>query len=217
MSLLAMLKKGSLRGAATATPATFATHDPVYLPTVATVATVAVAKAEKVAANDPTPTPTKVQALPQADGAVTATVRPPGLSPALLAASMALDAQIQAAGLLPGNDPDSDCYPTTAMTGSNPDLFAQRITFMQGKGINRADAEIYADKLVARDRDLDDRRLCLECLHLHGYGRTSWRCGAWQAAGIAIHARDAGLPADLVQQLQRCAGFADSIQPRTPT
>ena len=42
------------------------------------------------AANDPTPS-TTVQALPPTDGAV-ATVRPAGLSPKLLAASLALDA-----------------------------------------------------------------------------------------------------------------------------
>jgi len=161
MKLARLLQKGSLRGSATAIPAIFATVDIDTGPRVARVATVAVANAQKVAANDPAPIP---------DAVVIVT----------------------------------------------PDLFAQRVQTMQGKGINAADAETYADKLVQRDRDLDDRRLCLECLHLHGYGPTSWRCGAWQAAGIATQARDAGLSADLVQQLQRCDGFADSIQPRTP-
>jgi hypothetical protein len=217
MKLARLLQKGSLRGSATAIPATFATVDLETGPKVARVATVAVANAQKVAANDPAPTPIKAQADSASGAVIVGTIRPPGLSPTLLAASLALDAQIQAAGLLPGNAPDSDSYPTTAMTGSKPDLFAQRVTFMQGKGINAADAETYADKLVARDRENDDRRLCLECLHLHGYGPTSWRCGAWQQAGIATQARDAQLPADLVQQLQRCDGFADSIQPRTPT
>ena len=82
MSLLAMLKKGSLRNAATATPATFATHAPVCLPTVATVATVAVASGQQAAEKGI-----------QATMALTAsTQRPPGLSPKLLAASLALDA-----------------------------------------------------------------------------------------------------------------------------
>ena len=53
MSLAYLLKKGSLRGFATATHATFATHDPFDVPTVATVATVAVATTQKQAANDP--------------------------------------------------------------------------------------------------------------------------------------------------------------------
>ena len=57
MSLVSLLKKGSLRGTA-ATPATFATPAPFHLPavaTVATVATVAVAKRDELAANDPEP------------------------------------------------------------------------------------------------------------------------------------------------------------------
>ena len=39
---------------------------------------------------------------------------------------------------------------------------------------------------------------------------TASRCGNWQAAGIAIRARDAVLPADLVRLLQRCDGFTDT-------
>lgn len=57
MSLANLIKKGSLRGFATATPATSATDDPYSPPTVATVATVAVANAPKEAANDPEPNP----------------------------------------------------------------------------------------------------------------------------------------------------------------
>lgn len=55
MSLASLIKKGSLRGFATATPATLAKHGPFSPPTVATVATVAVAKAPDTAANDPAP------------------------------------------------------------------------------------------------------------------------------------------------------------------
>ena len=55
MSLASLLKKGSLRGAAAATPATFAIPAPFHLPAVATVATVAVAKRDELAANDPEP------------------------------------------------------------------------------------------------------------------------------------------------------------------
>lgn len=52
MNLASLLKKGSLRGAATATPAIFATPAPLDL---STVATVAVAKRDELAANDPEP------------------------------------------------------------------------------------------------------------------------------------------------------------------
>ena len=54
MSLANLLKKGSLRGFATATVATTATVKPDSLPTVANVATVSVAIAQKHAANDST-------------------------------------------------------------------------------------------------------------------------------------------------------------------
>lgn len=178
-------------------------------------------QAESAAANDPAPTPTKVQALPWADSASGAaidigTIRPPGLSSALLVASQALDAQIHAAGLLPGNDPDRWCYPDSeAMTGTELDLFTARLARFIDKGVSHADAELMADKLVQRDRESDDRRLCLECTHLGGYGRTSWRCGNWRRAGVARQARDAQLPADLVLQLQRCAGLTHAFNPTT--
>ena len=57
MSLASLLKKGSLRGTATATPAIFATSPPIGLSTIATVATVAVAKRNELAANHPEPPP----------------------------------------------------------------------------------------------------------------------------------------------------------------
>jgi len=177
-------------------------------------------EAAAVAANDPAPTPTKAAVLPDEDsGAVIdiGTIRPPGLSTKLLAASLALDAQIQAAGAIPVNGPDRWCWPhSTAMTGSEIDLFTARLARFTTKGVIHGDAELLADKLVTRDRGGDDRALCLECTHLAGYGRSSWRCINWQRAGIARQARDAQLPADLVFQLQRCNGFAQAAE-RTPT
>ena len=53
------------------------------------------------------------------------------------------------------------------------------------------DAEHLAEMLLHRDRDLDDRRLCVECSHA-GPG---WRCAK----------RDAFL----VRQLQRCNNFQE--------
>ena len=125
------------------------------------------------------------------------------------AASLALDASISAAGTLPRNDPDADCWPDSmAMTGAEIDLFTARLHRFNDKGLTRTDGEALADRLVIRDRETDDRRSCLECRHLSGFGHTSWRCGNWQAAGVAIRPRDTQLPADLVLQLQRCDGFA---------
>ena len=75
------------------------------------------------------------------------------------------------------------------------------------KGLANKDAETLVDKLILRDRDLDDRRVCLECKHLSGHGAGSWRCGNWKEAGVAISSTYALLPADLVMQLQLCNGF----------
>ena len=95
----------------------------------------------------------------------------------------------------------------STLTGRDADTFTARLVRFTTKGVTFDDAEQLADKLATRDRESDDRRLCLECNHLAGYGAGSWRCGNWQRAGIALQTRDAGLPGDLVRLLQRCNGF----------
>jgi len=112
-------------------------------------------------------------------------------------------------------DPDRWAWPhSTAMTGSEIDTFTARLARFTDKGLTTDDGEALADKLVTRDREDDDRRLCLECRHLSGYGHTSWRCGNWEAAGVAIRPRDTQLVVDLVQRLQRCDGFTRQLQSR---
>lgn len=171
MSLLATLRaKKQIREAATLTVATAATDRGLEVPSVARVATVAVAslpkqqfEASEAAANDTATTPSA--------------------------------------------DPDRCCWPhSEAMNGREIDTFTARLARFTDKGLSLDDAERLADKLVIRDREGDDRRLCLECAHLHGAGR--WRCGNWQRADVA---RD-GLARDLVLTLQRCNGFIE----RTP-
>lgn len=163
MSLANLIKKGSLRGFATATPAIFATQHEESRGTVATVATVAVANAPDRAANDPAP------------------------------------------------DPDRWCWPvSTAMNTGEIDSFEARLARFTDKGLMLDEAERLADRLVNRDRESDNRRLCLECMHLAGHGTATWRCGNWQAAGVAIRARYAELPGDIVCQLQRCGGFGET-------
>ena len=108
----------------------------------------------------------------------------------------------------PAPDLDRFCWPhSTAMTGREIDTFMARLSGFTDKGIRFNDGEALADKLVTRDRETDDRRVCLECRHFTGDGAASWRCGNWQAAGIPLHPHKAQLPADLVVQLQRCDGF----------
>ena len=121
----------------------------------------------------------------------------------LRAASLALGAVIVAADM--AADPDRWAWPhSPAMNTAEIDRFTARLARFTDRGVILSDAECLADKLVIRDRERDDRAMCLECTHLHRAGR----CGNWQRAGVAIRARDAFMPVDLVRQLQRCDGFA---------
>jgi hypothetical protein len=86
------------------------------------------------------------------------------------------------------------------------DTFTMRLARFTDKGLSLAEAEQLVDRLVVRDREFDDRRMCLECAHLHGYGR--WRCGNFGPADMAPE----GLEPELVKMLQRCLGYrGDSI------
>ena len=166
MSLADLMKKGSLRGFATATVATTATVRSNSLPTVASVATVSVATAPKHAASNST-------AISQ--------------------------------------DPDRWCWPhTIAMNSAEINTFKARLARFTDKGFSLEDADALASKLVTRDRDLDDRRLCLECIYLSGGERRGWGCRNWQRSGVALRSNDARLSAALVNQLQRCDGFKNT-------
>ena len=90
---------------------------------------------------------------------------------------------------------------TQAMNPSEVEVFIARLARFTDKGLNLDDAERMADKLVFRDRVGDERRLCLECVHLQGDGRR--RCDNWKRADVA----EAALAPDLVLVLQRCPGF----------
>lgn len=161
MSLADLMKKGGLRQFATVTVATDRPDNP---PSVATVATVTVAIAQKAAANDP-------------------------------------------AAVL--HDPDRWTWPhSAAMNGTEIDAFMARLARFTDKGLGLDGAEALADKLVTRDRESDDRRVCLECLHLSGQSGKTWGCRNWQRAGVALMAKNAQLSAALGCQLQRCDGFA---------
>lgn len=109
-------------------------------------------------------------------------------------------------------DPDRWCWPhSSAMNGAEIELFTVRLQRYTAKGLSLSEGEALADRLVLRDRDSDDRQVCMECRHFVGHGPGAWRCANWQVADVARRARDVQLPADLVGQLQRCNGFAASI------
>jgi hypothetical protein len=124
-------------------------------------------------------------------------------------------------------DPDRWCWPhSSAMNGVEIDTFAARLHKFTDKGLARSDGEALADKLVVRDREQDDRRVCLGMQTLcRAWG---WVMALWQLASrwccypqrcdgfaTATPSRDAQLPADLVMQLQRCDGFTAHPTPTT--
>ena len=198
MSLADLMRKGNLRAFATATPATFAAHAPESGRTVATAAKVAVAIPPHSTANDPAADLAGWNVTLQ-DGIQAETVAK------FRTASRALDRQIAAAG---GPPADRDCWPhSSAMNGQDIETFTARLARFTGKGLSLEHGEREADRLVQRDRDADDRRLCLECQNLRGR-LGNWRCANWHEAGIAIRAMDAQLPDSLVSALQRCNGFS---------
>lgn len=83
-------------------------------------------------------------------------------------------------------------------------LFLARVErFTAVRRMKPDEAEALAYKLATRDREGDDRRLCLECLHLYGTGK--WNCVNWQQAGVPA----AALAAQLVGLPQRCGGFEE--------
>jgi hypothetical protein len=99
-------------------------------------------------------------------------------------------------------DPDRWCWPhSAAMNTAEIDAFTERLARFTDKGLALGDSEALADKLKFRDRDLDDRCVCLECAHLSG--TSPWRCGNWDRAALG----GTRLGAELVVLLQRCDGF----------
>jgi hypothetical protein len=106
----------------------------------------------------------------------------------------------------PPMDPDRWCWPhSAAMNGQEIDTFTARLARFTDKGASLEEAERLTDKLVIRDREHDDRRLCLECEHLHFSG--GHRCGNSRQSGIAAYLQNPPLLGDLAQRLQRCEGF----------
>ena len=115
----------------------------------------------------------------------------------------------------PAPGPDRWAWPhSDAWNTAEIELFNRRAALFVRRGANDVQAEALADRLVRRDREEDDRHLCHECRHLR-CGLPGWICGNGAAAGIAVSGWGAGLPAQLVAQLQRCPGFAAAGLPAT--
>ena len=146
--------------------------------------------------------------------ATTATFRPDSQRSVASVASVAsvsvATAQKQAANdpaaVMP--DPDRWCWPhSEAMNTGEIATFTARLYHFTRRGLMEPDAEKLSDKLVVRDRDSDDRRLCLECAHLSGRTARAWGCSNARRATLTTTTQTVPLAAALVHQLQRCDGF----------
>lgn len=83
-------------------------------------------------------------------------------------------------------------------TGQEEAMFTQRINLFFG----RVDAKKLAQRLMIRDREQDDRRLCLECRHFKPH---RLECNNFEWAGFT----QPKLGSNWVSQLQRCLGFEE--------
>jgi hypothetical protein len=109
------------------------------------------------------------------------------------------------------NNPDRWCWPHgPTMTDGEIDTLAERISLLRRRGLAALDAERLGDMLVMRDRQADERRLCLECAHLASRAGTV-RCAQWQRAGLGAP----GVPAGMALVLQRCSSFEEQ-NPQDP-
>lgn len=74
---------------------------------------------------------------------------------------------------------DAHCWPhSNAMNTAEINRMALRIGMFQRRGLQLLQAEAFSDRCLLRDRDMDDRRACVECKHLQARGT----CAAKQAA-----------------------------------
>jgi hypothetical protein len=120
--------------------------------------------------------------------------------------TVSVPANVERAHLNSAQMKDSDrwCWPhSSAMNGQEIDIFLIRLEHFRSLGVDLDSAEKLADRLVIRDRDLDDRIVCFECHFL----RTGWHCMNSQNAGVCLQHLNSKLPNDFVHQLQRCPGF----------
>lgn len=126
---------------------------------------------------------------------------------AKIAVAPCTDAKNTLPSAFPRPDPHGHCCPQSmAMHAAEIDLFSKRRQVFLAKGLDEASADGLADKLVIRDRDGDDRRVCLECSHLKGF--SVLRCDNWKAAGIASTSDTAFVDKCFCMLLQRCDGFS---------
>ena len=95
---------------------------------------------------------------------------------------------------------------SSAMNTEEIKLFKLRLERLEKLGLKTSEAERLCDRILRRDREGGgEMRSCFECRHL--VIANGCFCKNWKIAGVAIRAKDAQLPTDLVVQLQRCPGY----------
>jgi hypothetical protein len=97
---------------------------------------------------------------------------------------------------------------TTAILAREIETLLARLALFTDRGLSMEEAEILADRMVTRDQQADERRLCLECLHLSG-GPERRRCSQWREVGLI---NGAAIPGELVTILQRCPAFNHRLE-----
>ncbi len=98
--------------------------------------------------------------------------------------------------------------PVLALCGLDDAEIDRMVRYMgmaQRQGFNPDEAEEIADRLTLRDRQLDDRRMCIECRHLESTGRCAYaRAGRLAGADRGFEP----FKTDLI----RCHGFRSSMK-----
>jgi hypothetical protein len=102
----------------------------------------------------------------------------------------------QAAPELPKPDPRLIASDYVPANGQELARMLERVQHGEALGLSAREADALADLLHLRDREGDDRRLCIECVRIRASGM-GWRCAALGP-----------IPTDWVtRQLQRCPTF----------
>jgi hypothetical protein len=102
---------------------------------------------------------------------------------------------------MPISNLDRWCWPNgPAMTGQEISVFNKRENIFRFRGWDSAEA--VADRLVRRDRENDDRVICLECAHY-----TKRWCVNAKAAELSPTKSSTRIAIDLISLLQHCPGF----------
>ena len=79
----------------------------------------------------------------------------------------------------------------------------ERLALLTNRYLNIDDAQELVDRLALRDKQRDDRRVCLECAHMSGSPQAR-RCSQWRKTGM----QGPPVPGELVGLLQRCQAYS---------